>query len=612
MSFLKALSEQNSIKTKVSYVLHSKIPMVIFFLIGPFFMYALVEILNNNRPFAYFSTLQVSLNLFWYFLVYFLCYLVSGRMKLASGIAASIFFILGNINHYVYSFRGRTIFPGDILSLRTAANVSAGYDYTPDNTQIIVFFVFLAYIAILLALPWKKDTKRPKIIVTAAVGVVAAVYFVVFFQTNFLANSGIEPSMWTTRGNGLILNFCVSLRYSVGEEPDGYSENNAKKIAESVPDASTDEENPVNVIVIMGESFADLEVLGRLPVNEPVMPYYRSLSENCIKGWAYSSVFGGTTANSEYEFLTGNTMHFLPDDTVPYQLYVDERSTSIVGQMNTLGYRTVAMHPYLKSGWNRIPVYANYGFDEVYFKDDFTKRKYMRNYITDQCNYENVVRVFEEKEEGEKLFIFNITMQNHSAYNVEYKGLPDLIRLQEPMDDVFPRIDQFLSLMKQSDLALEWLIDYFSSVDEKTVILLFGDHQPQVEKEFYELMLGGNLETRHYAALQYRQMVPYCLWANYDIDGGDGKSLSLNFLGPLLMETAGLKMTGYQSFLHKVSQKLPVINTLGFMTETGVNYETVDELPEDYKSIVYEYQILQYNEIFGKDTKLDNFFELAG
>ena len=612
MSFHKAFAEQNLMKTKVSHVLHSKIPIVICFLGGPVFMYTLVEILNNNRPFAYFSILQVALNLFWYFLVFFLCYLISGRMKLASGIAAALFFILGNINHYVFSFRGRTIFPGDIFSLRTAANVAGGYDYTPDNTQIIIFFVFLAYIVVLLALPRTKDVRRPKIIVTTTVGLIAAVYIAVFFHTDFLANIGIEPSMWTTRGNGLVLNFCVSLRYSAGEEPEGYSESSAKKITANVSDASTDAEEPVNVIVIMGEAFSDLEVMGKLPVNQPVMPYYNRLSGNCIKGWAYSSVFGGTTANSEYEFLTGNTMNFLPDDTVPYQLYVDNYSTSIVGQMNTLGYRTVAMHPYLESGWNRVSVYANFGFDEVYFKDDFTNRKYMRNYITDRCNYENIARIFEEKQEGEKLFIFNITMQNHSAYNVEYKGLPDLIRLQDPMDGVFPRVDQYLSLMKQSDMALEWLINYFSSIDEKTVILLFGDHQPQVEREFYEAMLGGDLETRNNTSLQYRQMVPYCLWANYDIDGGTGKDLSLNFLGPLLMETAGLEMTGYQSFLHRVSQKLPVINALGFITDTGDYYESIDDLPTDYKSLANDYQILQYNEVFGKNNKLHEFFELAG
>ena len=612
MSYHKALPEQKSTKTKIGYILHSKIPMAVCFLCGPFFMYTLVEILNNNRPFAYFNPLQITLNLFWYFLLYFLCYLISGRLKLASVIAATLFFILGNINHYVYTFRGRTIFPGDILSLRTAANVAGSYDYTPDNTQIFVFFVFLAYIAILLALPRIKERKRPKLIITGIVTAFSAVYIAVFFHTGFLASVGIEPSMWTTRGNGLILNFCVSLRYSAGEEPDGYSENSVKKITEGVADASTDAEEPVNVIVIMGESFADLEVLGKLPVNEPVMPYYNSLSGNCIKGWAYSSVFGGTTANSEYEFLTGNTMNFLPDDTVPYQLYVDDNSTSIVGQMNTLGYHTVAMHPYLESGWNRIPVYANFGFDEVYFKDDFKNRKFMRNYVTDQCNYENVVRLFDEKQEGEKLFVFNITMQNHSAYNVEYKGLPDLIRLQDPMDEVFPRVDQYLSLMKQSDLALEWLLDYFSNVEEKTVILLFGDHQPQVETAFYKRMLGGDLSTLHISALQQRQMVPYCLWTNYDIDGGVGNDLSLNFLGPLLMETAGLEMTGYQSFLHSVAKKLPVINALGFITDTGDNYESIDDLPDDYKRLVNDYQILQYNEMFGKGTKLHEFFELAG
>ena len=81
---------------------------------------------------------------------------------------------------------------------------------------------------------------------------------------------------------------------------------------------------PVNVIVIMNESLSDLSVLPGVESNTDAMPFLRSLTENTIKGYAYSSVFGGTTANSEYEFLTGNTTAFLPAGTVPYHLYVGQ------------------------------------------------------------------------------------------------------------------------------------------------------------------------------------------------------------------------------------------------------------------------------------------------
>ena len=45
-------------------------------------------------------------------------------------------------------------------------------------------------------------------------------------------------------------------------------------------------------------------------------------------------------------------------------------------------------------------------------------------YVTDQCDYENLIRWYEEKEAGEPLFLFNVTMQNHSAYQMAWTNLP--------------------------------------------------------------------------------------------------------------------------------------------------------------------------------------------
>ena len=89
----------------------------------------------------------------------------------------------------------------------------------------------------------------------------------------------------------------------------------------------------------MNESFADLTIFEGLELEEDPTPFLHSMTENTIKGYAYSSVFGGTTANSEYEFLTGNTTAFLPAGTVPYQMYVSSGDPTLVGQMAALGYQ---------------------------------------------------------------------------------------------------------------------------------------------------------------------------------------------------------------------------------------------------------------------------------
>lgn len=82
-----------------------------------------------------------------------------------------------------------------------------------------------------------------------------------------------------------------------------------------------------NVIAIMNESFADLKAVGDLQTSKDYMPFFRKLKENTIKGYTYSSVFGGNTANSEFEFMTGNTLAFLPDNSVPYQLFLRSKNS---------------------------------------------------------------------------------------------------------------------------------------------------------------------------------------------------------------------------------------------------------------------------------------------
>ena len=588
-------------------------------LLLPVLAFVLVEYLNYNS-WDDFTPVQIALNLAWYYLLELVFYFVRRRRRVAAAKwAFGIAWGIGMANHYLISFRGRTLFPGDFLTLRTAANVAGNYDYRPDSMQWLTIGIFAAVLVLLSFLP--REEKRLfdwRGFAPAAAG--TAVFLAAFFGTGWVEGLGIEPSMWTTRGNGLVLNFTVCLKYMKVEKPDSYSQETLAALAGENPSDAADAAasadggiRPVNVIVIMNESLSDLSVLPGVESNMDAMPFLRSLTENTVKGYAYSSVFGGTTANSEYEFLTGNTTAFLPAGTVPYQMYVSPGDPSLVGQMEALGYTTIAAHPYRSSGWNRPTVYADYGFDEVYFESDFQDRAYMRGdertgYVTDRCDYENLIRWYEEKEEGQPLFLFNVTMQNHSAYQMAWTNLPKEVWLTGELENRFQTVNQYLSLVYQSDQAFEDLIDYFSQVEEPTMILLFGDHQPQVATNFYTDVLGTNPDT---ATAQKKQMVPFVLWANYDIPEAQGVELSLNYLSALLMDTANLPMTGYQKFLSQLWETAPVINTVGIQDAQGNWYGENAALPEELDGAIEDYKVLLYNNVFDKKDRVENFFTLS-
>ena len=591
------------------------------FWIAPLITYSVVEVLNYNRPWHSFSPLQVALNVVWYYLGALALYLVTGRRDFSTKLAMGLGWGLGMANHYLIAFRGRTLFPADLLTLRTAANVAGSYDYTPDLSQVNMTLVVVLCILAVSILPSPKGRHMPRLWLALPAAGVSAAFLVVFFGTDFLSQAGIEPSMWTTRENGLALNFTICLRYSRVDRPDGYSLQALNALGEEYgsdpagqegtasvtlvdPDGST---RPVNVIVIMNESFSDLSVIPGTQTNHDFLPFWRSLSENTVRGYAYSSVFGGTTANSEYEFLTGNTTAFLPAGTVPYHMYVSAGDPSLVSQMNALGYRSIAMHPYYSSGWNRIPVYRNFGFDSWMFQEDFADPEYMRGYITDQCDFENVIAQYENKQPGEPLFIFNVTMQNHSGYDLPWTNLERSTWLTGEHAG-YQTVNQYLSLIYETDQAFQYLIEYFEQVDEPTMILMFGDHQPQVATNYYTDALGeGELDT---ATAQLKQMVPFLIWANYDIPEADGIEISLNYLSTLLVKTANLPMTGYQKFLDQLSQSLPVINTVGLRDSSGNWVEDSSALDQASQDSLLEYQQILYNNIFDKDNRIEDFYFL--
>jgi phosphoglycerol transferase MdoB-like AlkP superfamily enzyme len=516
---------------------------IFLWIFGPFFSFLITEILIGNielYPYELHLTwMQSRLNLVWYYMLAVLLYLVTGRQNLSSGIAAVLGWFWGNINFYIYQFCDRILFPADLLSTRTALSVTTDYDWTPTTAQWVMLGLLLVYLLLLILTAERKTHRRPHLWVTILLVLACAGYISIFFGTSFLTRVGIEPNLWYTQHNGVLLNFMVNLKYSHVEKPEGYSTD---ALEELEPEPGNEgETNPVNreetpnIIVVMNEAFSDLEVLGELKTNTDCMPFFHSLTENTMKGYAYSSVFGGNTANSEYEFLTGNTLAFLPSGITAYQLYVSAGDYSLVGQLNGLGYKTIAMHPYLESCWNRASVYSDYGFSETYFMNDYRNRTYIRHYISDMSNYKYLISLYQDYRESDTetpLFFFNVTMQNHGSYTQKWYNLDRTVYLTGALEGEYTTADQYLSLISESDSAFEMLTDYFSEVDDPTIILIFGDHQPNLGDDFYKSIIGESVDEFSTAETELMHMVPFALWANYDIEEQDGVTMSIKKKSP--------------------------------------------------------------------------------
>ena len=210
-------------------------------------------------------------------------------------------------------------------------------------------------------------------------------------------------------------------------------------------------------------------------------------------------------------------MAFLPTGSIAYELYIKDETSSICKTLKELGYTNIAIHPYYSTGWSRDKVYPLLGFDDFIADErNFPNAKYYRSYISDESSYDKVIEQFENKGEDEKLFVFNVTMQNHGGYASMYSNFPQMVWLEES-SQYYAKTNQYLSLIEKSDEAFEGLLEYFSNVDEPTVIVMFGDHQPKIETEFYEELFGKSLDDLTVEEDQKRYITPFVIWANYDI-----------------------------------------------------------------------------------------------
>ena len=580
--------ERKKIQRALYFVVYALLPVGIFYLMEAYEHNALLEVRTEAQFF----------NIFIFELLAWIIYLAIGHMCAAARVILGIAMAFGITNHYVLKFRSTPFVPWDIFSVRTATSVAENYDFTPDLRMVIVTLIFIA--AIVLSRFLKK---APKIKLQVRLGALLVSVLVTCLFVNTLQKEDFQtkhylyPFLFTpaymTEVNGMAVTFAMNLAYVVVDKPQGYSAEDAKKTLESyekTEDTKQDTQDLPNIIVIMDEAFSDLAVLGDLQTNEDYMPFMHKMQQgqkNTITGYAQVSVCGGNTANSEFEFLTGDTMAFLPSGSIAYQQYVKQDTPSLASYLKSLGYATYAQHPYYANGWDRERVYPLLGFEHMDFIEDYTNVSYVRKYISDASDMQHIIDTYENKEEGKPAFIFNVTMQNHGGYTDVYPNFENDIQAQYNSD----ALNQYLSLIHKTDAALEDLVSYFSKVDEKTVIVFFGDHQPSdAVANQIEMASGVDPSDMNSEQQKKRYQVPYLVWANYDIGEASDQNTSLNYLSAQVLKAAGVPTSAYQNYFLELSNTYPVLSAAGSTENIGAN-----------KDALLTYRKLQYYNLFERN-----------
>lgn len=552
--------------------------------------------------------------------VFLLIFLFTQNSAVALSVGSGFFLILFLVEYYIWKFRGDFLMPSDLKAAGTAMSVMRNYQYDLSPEALYSVLYMLSFIVLGARIRIRMHKWVHVGVSLFAMLCIGGWYYVVM-ETPEPLGKELVIHYWdmpdTRYLDGVCLSYALLVKDSKIDVPDEYSVKRIQSVAGEAEEKyvsrqrSREDERRPDIIMIMSEAWSDLRALGEISATEDYMPFVNSLTENTLRGDLYVSILGGLTANTEFEALTGNSLSLLAPAVIPYQNQVQHDMPSLARVLEKQGYETMAMHPSGVAAWSRGKVYPWLGFDEFIHQGVWeVPYGYVRWLISDACNFNEIIHRYENRNQDAPFFLFDVTIQNHGGY---YSGeVPvdvDVVKIGEiPADEAgcIDDLQTYINLMKISDDAFRELVTYFEQVDTPVIICIFGDHQPLLGDNIYEAAFAGSGLSEQENNLK-KYVVPYCIWANYEVDWEAYGDMSANYLPAALLECAGLELPAFYKYLMELHEEYPVLTMRGCLDKDGtlVNIKDIwDSEP------IVKYRMLQYNQLYVEDYQKEIFEEV--
>ncbi|WP_417802938.1 LTA synthase family protein [Thermophilibacter provencensis] len=554
-------------------------------------------------------------------------YLIGGRRGAPLAVLPAAFCALGIAQYFLSVFKYSAIRPSDVFALQTALSVSGGYSYEVGGNQVLALGLCVVAVAILsFVQPQNLFAEKGRRLRLVASGVrvacgagVLVVAGLVLGEVSLSHDLGFSPSYWNSiyvyRNQGFVGSFVTIAQNSRVARPDGYTEGDAQDLLQEyvamyqdeaqVTSARGDAERQFQetrpiVVAIMNESFSDLSIYEGLNAGYEGPSRLKSIEDALYAGYVYSSVLGGGTCNSEFEFLVGATMGFVGAENQPYVMNSFSNTPSLPSQFGEMGYSTSAIHPQVSSNWNRETVYEEMGFEHFLDINSFDASSPIRHAgVTDAVTYDKIIELIESDDSPQ--FIFDVTMQNHSGYDTF--DLPEEERVDPGIgwaeEQLVSETTEYVSLIEASDRELSDFINRLRELDRPVIVAFFGDHQPALGSTFNNLIYSGEDQGDPAHSARVYQ-TPYMIWASYDVAGNDQVSerldMGINSLAAVMLDSIGAPITDWQMAQVALLQEVPVINGYAYQTPDGRWHE----LGGDVADAVRDIEWIQYLEYASK------------
>lgn len=531
----------------------------------------------------------------------------------------------GTVTYFKLEMRGEPLLPWDFQQLGDFMGVADNVKLSVQPHMIVVALIFLLCLGLSIIMPSSyRGMKRRGLIVRLILAIVGAVmslgiFFGIYMSKEVCASFHIYEDMWMQdryyRNYSIVTGFLTNLRVMQFEAPEDYSQEAVYERLDQVEKDLSDEplyedsyaaehekdavQTP-NIIYVMNESFWDVSRLEGIAFDRDLTPNLKRLAQQGASGYVYSPSFGGGTCDVEFEVLTGFSLEHLPAGSKPYQQYVTDATPSLAQFLKGQGYSTVAIHGYYERMWSRNTAYPRLGLDDFISIEDMSDPDKRRGFVSDMEMTQQIIEQYESRKENGPVFIHAVTMQNHTTYDESKYPQDELVNvLEHPglSEKTLSPLRDFATGVYEADAALGALTDYFSQVEEPTIIVFWGDHFNPFGDGYEIYEKTGYIEKGDTSSPALHQ-TDLLIWSNYSDTHTDLGTIAAYEVSPVMAELYGLERPIYFDYL---LQQMSVYRarTRGVTVEANGSFS--ETMTEEQQQWYNDHWLLQYDQMFGKN-----------
>jgi phosphoglycerol transferase MdoB-like AlkP superfamily enzyme len=578
-----------------------------------------IEAIQRGSLFSAFCWLSANLHIFVlnYFLTILICLFfisLTGSLRPTVIFSSFILIFLALASLVKKQFLGDPLFPWDFFRIDQAWNLLPQY-----SGEIRVILTFLGLLVLGLMIVAKILIPKHKVSwllrSVLLIGIIIIVPILVYYRHTplgiILKRADIEHIYWVqaenSLKNGFLLGFTMNLENIMVFQPEGYNsveigrivgENTPSVVALSTSSRSQSNIKP-NIVLVLNEAFWDPVELPNVTFSKDPIPFFRYLKNNYQSGTMISPVFGGNTANVEFEILTGFSTKYFPQGSIAYQQYIKQPIPSIPSLFKANGYITTAIHPYYDWFYKRDKIFPLLGFENFYSLRDFQKAEIKGEYISD-LEVSKMISSEIQNNQG-PAFIFAVTMQNHGPYSEKRYSDKEISVKGNLSSQAKGILETYAQGLCDADGSLRMLIDQINQLGEPTAILFLGDHLPYLGKDYLVYKQTGYIEESEtkWSVDDNLKMksVPFVIWSNYGVNVQPEVKMSSQFLGNYLLDLAEVEDNFIFNFTRNFADKLPIY---GKNVNMDLDNRSLNPLPNYLQKLEQDYWLIQYDILFGE------------